>query len=133
VRKVGKATPDVNGRLQREEQKSWASEREIKVPPQVVEMLRAHQAKQQLQREAAGETWNDRDLVFCTTKGKPIFPSNVYRRFRQLLERADIPHTGLHGLRRTASSIVNAETGDIFVAAQMLGHAHPDVTRKHYV
>jgi integrase len=133
VLQVRQAITDVNGTLHTDEPKSWASEREIKVPPQVIEMLRAHQAKQGLQREAAGGIWNDRNLVFCTAKGKPIFPSNVYRRFRQLLERADIPHTGLHGLRRTASSIVNAETGDIFVAAQMLGHAHPDVTRKHYV
>ncbi len=89
--------------------------------------------RQRAQREAVGAAWQNNDLVFCTGKGKPIFPSNVYRRFSQLLKQAGIPHTGLHGLRRTASSIVNAETGDIFVAAQMLGHAHPDVTRKHYV
>jgi integrase len=133
VLQVRQAITDVNGNLHTDEPKSWASEREVKVPPQVVELLRVHQEHQQAQRAAAGEAWKDHDLVFCSAKGKPIFPSNVYRRFRQLLERAGIPHTGLHGLRRTASSIVNAETGDIFIAAQMLGHAHPDVTRKHYV
>jgi integrase len=133
VLQVRQAIIDVNGRLHTDEPKSWASEREVKVPPQVMELLRVHQEHQQAQRAAAGEAWKDRDLLFCSAKGKPIFPSNVYRRFRQLLERAGIPHTGLHGLRRTASSIVNAETGDIFIAAQMLGHAHPDVTRKHYV
>ena len=28
---------------------------------------------------------------------------------------------------------MNAETGDIFIAAQMLGYALPEVTRKHCV
>lgn len=133
VLQVRQAITDVNGKLHTDEPKSQASERAIKLPRQMMEMLRTHQERQRAQREAVGVAWLDNDLVFCTGKGKPIFPSNIYRRFQQLLERVGIPHTGLHGLRRMASSVVNAETGDIFIVAQMLGHAHPDVTRKHYV
>jgi integrase len=133
VLEVHQAITDVNGKLHTDEPKSHASERVIKLPRQMMALLRTHRERQRAQRETVGAGWQDHDLVFCTGKGKPLFPSNVYRRFSQLLQRAGIPHTGLHGLRRTVSSIVNAETGDIFIAAQLLGHAHPDVTRKHYV
>jgi integrase len=51
---------------------------------------------------------------------------------RLLTERAGIPYVGLHGFRRTASSIAHNGTKDMLAVAQLLGHKHPDVTAKHY-
>ena len=56
---------------------------------------------------------------------------SIYRRFRQLLERNGLPPMSLHALRRTASSVVSSQT-DILTAARMLGHAHAQVTARHY-
>ncbi len=70
--------------------------------------------------------------MFTTARGRPVRPRNAYRRVQQLIERAGLPKTGLHGFRRTGSSIARDETKDILAVAKLLGHSRPDVTTRHY-
>ncbi len=127
---------DVNGHLNKGKPKTPSGTREVKMPRSAVPLLLEHRKKQLEQRLAAGPSWVGAgefgDLVFTTDKGLPVHPRNVYRRLTQLIKRAGLPHTGLHGLRRTASSIAHDGTKDMLAVAQMLGHAQPDVTARHY-
>jgi len=127
---------DVNGYLNKGKPKTPSGQRDVKLPPSAVPLLQEHRRKQLEARLAAGPAWVGAgefgDLVFTTSKGLPLHPRNVYRRLTQLIKRAGLPHTGLHGLRRTASSIAHDGTKDMLAVAQMLGHAAPDVTAKHY-
>jgi integrase len=127
---------DVNGHLNKGKPKTPSGQRDVKLPPSAVPLLLEHRKRQLEQRLAAGSKWEGAgefgDLVFTTGYGKPLHPRNVYRRLTQLIQRAGLPHTGLHGLRRTASSIAHDGTKDMLAVAQMLGHAAPDITAKHY-
>jgi integrase len=112
--------------------KTPSGARVIRLPTPVVAMLAEHRQQLLTKRLAAGPAWQEQGLVFSTPQGKPLNPRNVYRRLRQLAERAGIPYVALHGFRRTASSIAHNGTKDMLAVAQMLGHKHPDVTARHY-
>jgi hypothetical protein len=52
--------------------------------------LRQHHTKQAARRLRAGETWQDRDLVFCARNGKPLAAGNVRRAFRSITKAAGV-------------------------------------------
>ncbi|HLH24962.1 MAG TPA: site-specific integrase [Chloroflexota bacterium] len=128
---------EIKGKLQfGNKTKTPSGRRDIELHPRVVQLLSEHRKKQLAQRLAAGPRWvgagDGGELVFSTPQGKPLYPRNVYRRLTQLIDQAGLTRTGLHGMRRTASSIAHDETKDLLAAARMLGHSQPDVAAKHY-
>ena len=55
--------------------------------------------------DARGEEW--RDLVFCTTIGTPLDPSNILKQYREVLAAADIdPNRRIHDLRHTCATML---------------------------
>jgi integrase len=136
VLNVRQAIVDVNGHLVPGEPKTASGEREAHLHPAVVEMLREHRTQQLEQRVRIGAKWvgagKSGDLVFTTPRGKTIRPTNVWRRLQQLAERAGLAPIGLHGLRRTWSSMAHDGTHDILAVAKAAGHAHPETTVRHY-
>jgi integrase len=124
---------DVKGRLHIDQAKTPRSQREIPLPGPVVEALSEHRTRQNKWRLASGEAWPEGDLVFTTADGGPLHPRNVYRRFMQLVERSsDLPRISLHGMRHSAASVLWAETRDLLLVSQILGHAQPSTTANIY-
>ena len=66
------------------------------------------QALQEQQRRLAREVskakrWKENDLVFPSTVGTPIYPSNLHRNLERVLEGANLPPLRLHDLRLLAA------------------------------
>ena len=84
--------------------KTEESRRTLRLTPVSLAALRAHRAGQNEERLGVGERWEDNDLVFPNTVGKPMNPSNLYRReFHPLLSKASLEDEGFtfHSLRHT--------------------------------
>lgn len=111
--------------------KSKRSRREIPIPPDLVELLRAHKAWQR--HYAAQRTdWQEHGLVFPSECGTPIGPRNLVRSFKALLRRAGLPEEiRVHDLRHTAE--YRLETSGVPESARLalLGHSTPAMAR-HY-
>ena len=73
------------------------------------------------------------DYVFSNAKGKPINPRNLNRAHDCILERAEIPHIGIHALRHTFASQLFANKVDIKVISKLLGHSDISVTYNIYI
>lgn len=71
--------------------------------------------------------------VFSNAKGKPINPRNLNRAHDCILERAGIPHIGIHALRHTFASQLFANKVDIKVISKLLGHSDVSVTYNIYI
>jgi integrase len=101
------------------------SRRTLRLTPFSLAALKAHRARQNEERLRVGERWEDNDLVFPNTVGKPMNPSNLYRReFRPLLSKASLEDEGFtfHSLRHTFATTL-AERGIHPATAQkLLGH-----------
>ena len=86
--------------------KSRAGRRTVGLPPQLVPMLRAHQAEQARERNAAAELWHDEGWVFATETGEPIHPRTDYSEWKRLLRAAGLRDARLHDARHTAATVL---------------------------
>ena len=71
--------------------------------------------------------------VFSNAKGKPMNPRNLNRAHDCILERAGIPHIGIHALRHTFASQLFANKVDVKVISKLLGHSDVSVTYNIYI
>lgn len=111
--------------------KSRRSRREIPIPPDLVELLRAHKAWQR--HYAAQHTdWQEHGLVFPSERGTPIGPRNLVRSFKALLRRAGLPEAiTVHDLRHTAEYRLETTGAPESARMALLGHSTPAMAR-HY-
>jgi integrase len=124
---------DVDGTLK--SPKNNASRRRLPLTPQAADALKAHRIRQNEERLKAGAKWQDNDLVFPNTVGKPENPGNVYRRnFQPLLKRAGLADQGftLHSLRHTFATTLAAKGVNPGTAQKLLGHSDVRMTLAIY-
>jgi integrase len=113
--------------------KTRRSRRRIALTPSVCDALRRQRALINEERLALGQAWNDYDLVFPKTIGKPIDARSMARHwFRPLLKKADLPLMRFHDLRHTAATLPLLASVRPTGVSEMLGHASIAITRDLY-
>ena len=103
--------------------KTAASRRTIPIDRVTVRLLREHRRRQQADRNAAGDHWQDSGYVFTTPDGSPLHPDWLTRRFRRLVTLSGLPPVRLHDLRHGAASLALAAGADLKTVQALLGHA----------
>ncbi len=114
------------------ETKTKKSRRNIVLPQIVVDVLIQHRVNQAEARSEAGEHWQERDLVFCTSLGTPLNPNKVLERFKTLLKRAALPHMRFHDLRHSAATILLTMHVHPKIVQELLGHNQISMTMDIY-
>jgi integrase len=115
--------------------KSKRSRRTIEVSDRVVTLLRQQHAEQLEQRLRIGQYWEENDLVFPSTIGKPWIKRLFYREYKAVVNRSgldDPSSVKLHTLRHTAASLWILHGVDIFTVSRRLGHASASFTMDVY-
>jgi integrase len=98
------------------------SYRNLRLPIEVIDALKAHKAHQR-RKELAAHVWDNRDgLVFTTSMGTPIDPSNLRRTISDLATLADVGHLAPNELRHSAASLLVEAGVPLQQVADMLGH-----------
>ncbi len=122
----------VDGTWQLVEPKTRRSQRAIAIPPLIIAQLRQHRARQLEERLLAGARWQDWDLVFPSTVGTPIDPRNLTKRYKALLQRAELPAIRFHDLRHSCASLLVAQGLHMRVVMETLGHSQIGLTMNTY-
>src|SRR5215211_1570128 len=115
--------------------KNQAARRALKLTSRALEALKAHKVRQNAERLQAGTRWQDHNLVFPNTIGKPMNAGNFYRReFQPLLKRAGLLGEGFtfHSLRHTFATTLAARGVHPSTAQKMLGHSDIRMTLAIY-
>jgi integrase len=114
------------GAYRQENPKTAESNRPVAIPAFAADVI-AH-------RLAVTDGMPDDHLLFFTRRGTPLYPHNVRRTFRDILELAGLSGLQIrpHSFRKTGATLISAAAGDQ-AAADMLGHASVAVTRAHYI
>ncbi|MQY04534.1 tyrosine-type recombinase/integrase [Actinomadura macrotermitis] len=100
--------------------KSEAGEATVSLDTATVKELRAHKARQNAERLAAGNAWTETGFVFTTPTGQPVMPNDITDDFEQLSMEAGLPSIRLHDLRHGAASILLAAGHDMKVVQETL-------------
>lgn len=112
--------------------KSARSRRTLPMPTICVDALRAHRARQEAERLAAGPLWVDSGYVFTGPRGGPLDPSYLSKRFVALMESAGVRRIRLHDLRHTCASLLLAQRVPPRVVMEVLGHSQIGITMDLY-
>ena len=104
--------------------------RTVPVPAQLILPLHKHFEDQDAEREAAGDKWQDWDLVWCGPDGRPIDPHDDWDEWKALLAEARITKDArLHDARHTSGTLLGEQHVDLHVIQRILGHAQVSTTR----
>ena len=113
--------------------KSEDSSRTLEIDDETLAALKAHKIQQNVDRLSMGDKWEDHDLVFTTTNGKPIDCKTDYRQWHRALAIAGLPIKRLHDARHTAATLLFDQGIDIEVIRRFMGHSSVLLTSKTYV
>ncbi|MDB4872714.1 MAG: hypothetical protein JWL97_3718 [Gemmatimonadales bacterium] len=101
--------------------KSEAGDRQVSLDKITVKELKAHKARQNTERLAAGKNWTESGFVFTTETGQPLQPWQVSDDFVRLAMAAGQPPIRLHDLRHGAATILLRAGHDMKVVQETLG------------
>lgn len=113
--------------------KNSKSRRTIRLTNAAVEALRGHRKRQAEEKLRYGTLYEDQGLVFTTTVGTPLEPSNIDRRsFKPLLKEAGLRSIRFHDLRHTCATLMLAQGVNPKIAQERLGHSTISQTMDTY-
>lgn len=129
---VRRALQRVAGELRFVEPKTSTSLRVVVLPKLAVRHLVRHKARQDAERLALGPARQDYGLVFASSRGTPLEPRNVNRRWDELRERAGLDWLRLHDLRHGCATFMLAAGVPPRTIMEVLGHSEIGVTMNTY-
>jgi len=104
--------------------KTPGSMQSVDLTPHCMEALKGHRKAQAMEKLAAGASYDDQDLIFATTAGKPLNDRNVVHRvFEPALKSAGLRRVKFHTLRHTAASLLIAQNASAKYVQRQLRHA----------
>lgn len=114
--------------------KTHRSARPVALSPVTAERLRNHRKEQIEDRLLLGPAWSDEhDLVFVTSIGTPLQPSNIRRALHQILNKAGLRNNiRFHDLRHAHATLLLQEGVHPKVVSERLGHAGITITLDTY-
>ncbi|WPM94284.1 integrase [Arthrobacter phage Marchesin] len=104
--------------------KNSTSRRRLQLPRFAVDAL--------MRRRLALTVANVHDVIFPSTEGTLRDPGSVRKQLGKVLGPAGLGWVTPHVFRKTVATVLDAAE-DLRTAADQLGHAGTDVTRRHYV
>jgi integrase len=120
------------GKLERSATKTDASIRTIALPPTLLAMLRKHRERQEQLRIVA-RRWTDSGLVFTSSVGTAIEPSDLSREFKKVLKQAGLPENlRFHDLRHACATLLIVMGVHPRVVMEILGHSQIGTTMNIY-
>lgn len=112
--------------------KSAAGRRAIILGEGMMKVLRSHISILQAERQQAGDSWQDNDLVFPSSLGTPWGRRNVLKYYKRFLKQAGLPDIRFHDLRHTAATLMLQQNINPKVVQEVLGHADITLTLNTY-
>ncbi len=115
------------------ETKTDSAKRTIMLPPSTVKVLAEHRREQLEYRLRRGTDYENNDLVFASSNGKPLDHTHTRIRFREVLKRAGLSvNYRLYDLRHSCATLLLAAGENPKVVSERLGHANVALTLNVY-
>lgn len=112
--------------------KTKSSQRSLKLPSAVIDMLLEYKREQTRGRLAMGDKWQNNNLVFPNDYGG-IMHQTISRRWLQTFCRDNgLPIVTVHGLRHANASLLISSGADVKTVSSTLGHSQTSTTLDIY-
>ena len=112
--------------------KTKKSQRSLKFPPVVMELLKTFKAEQYEERKALGSKWVETDRLFVKWNGEPQHPNTTYTWFLRFCEKHNFRFCDIHSMRHFYASALINEGVDAAAVSGALGHSVIGTTTSIY-
>ncbi len=114
------------------EPKTKSSQRNLKLPRAVIDMLTDYSKTQALHRLALGDKWQNNDLVFPNDFGGIMHQTIPRRWLQNFCKDNGLPIVTVHGLRHANASLLISSGADVKTVSSTLGHSQTSTTLDIY-
>jgi len=112
--------------------KTKRSQRYIKLPAPVIDLLQEFKTAQNIERLKVGDRWQDSGRLFVGPFGKPLNPNSAQDWFNRFCKRTGMRYINIHGFRHLNASLLINTGADVRTVSAMLGHAQTSTTLNIY-
>lgn len=112
--------------------KTKKSQRSLKFPLVVMDLLKAYKAEQDEEREKLGSKWIDNDRLFVKWNGEPMNNNTPYFWFHEFCEEHNFRFCDIHSMRHFYASALINEGVDAAAVSGALGHSVIGTTTSIY-
>lgn len=112
--------------------KTARSQRTLKLPPGVFEVLKKHRAAQAEERLRLVDVWHDTDRLFVNWDGQPMHPNTPYHWLRRFCEETRQRFLGVHQFRHLNATLLISSGTDARTVSAALGHSQVSTTLNIY-
>ena len=114
--------------------------RTVNVPAELMREIKQYVKDHKKLQLASGEAWkpmkDDKgtpiNLLFTKTNGFPSHPDSMSGRWREIVERHNLPKLTFHGLRHTYASFMVSKNVNFKIIQEQLGHVNIQETVNTY-
>ena len=114
------------------ETKTRSGKRVIDLSNGAMDALQKEKERQGIKKIFAGNRWEENDLIFPNSVGKPRDASITRISLNRILKASGVTKIRFHDLRHTAASILLNSNVPLIKVSRMLGHSKPSVTLDIY-
>ena len=114
------------------ETKTTTSDRSIRLPSMVFDMLKEYREWQDEEKLRLGDAWFESDRLFTTFNGHPIHPDSITGWFTDFVKRQGLPKVTIHSLRHTNITLMIMAGVPLRTVARRAGHASTATTSVIY-
>lgn len=112
--------------------KTKRSQRTIKFPLEIMELLRDFKEEQDGEMLKFGSKWVETDRLFTKWNGEPMNNQTPYGWLKEFCEKNDLPFYGIHSFRHLFCSLLVNQGVDIVTVSGALGHSAVSTTSNIY-
>ena len=112
--------------------KTKKSQRTLKFPQEIMDMLREYKEEQDEQALKCGDKWVETDRLFVKWNGEPMQNGTPYFWLGEFCDKHDLPFYGLHSFRHLFASLLVNHGVDIVTVSGALGHSTVSTTSNIY-
>lgn len=102
--------------------KTEKSNRTVPIPQNILFELDLYKSKQNDLKSKALDMYKDNNVIFSTDSGTYINPSNLNRRFKKTLKKADMEPIKFHSLRHTYATRLFENNVPPKTVSELMGH-----------
>jgi integrase len=130
---ITKASQYLSGRgVFTKKPKNKSSERVVKLPEEMFDMLQEYRLWQMEERQKYGDRWQDSNCIFTNESGGPMHPDSLSKWLVKFREERGLPYFTVHSLRHSSATLLIMQGVNIRTVAGRLGHSSAAVTSTIY-